>query len=170
MEQSMTLIQLSGFSSLFEVAVGINLVFSVWNTLRENALNSFNIKSVSYQITLQAKLGDKFENSRCSVKFENKTSKYKRNLEFLSTLAKWGGLSISIFLLILLVFLGFNQNIMVSKSVCLYLSALSILPSALFLIIGQLYVFYISWKIESFMEQQADAVADWESVYNSASS
>ncbi|WP_061011559.1 hypothetical protein [Photobacterium leiognathi] len=165
MNEAVDLIQLSGFSSLFEVAVGINLVFSAWNSLRDNALNKFNKRTDNHRITLQAKLGDKYDNSRCSVKFDTKVLRYKNNLENLSKCAKWGGMIISSLLLILLMYLGFDPNFSLTSSQCLIISLISVLPSALFLFLGQLYVGYANTSLESFMEQQTDAVADWENVY-----
>ncbi|EGR0319908.1 hypothetical protein FK208_18045, partial [Vibrio cholerae] len=129
MNEAVNLIQLSGFSSLFEVSVGINLVFSAWNTLRDNALNKFTCRTNNHQITLQAKLGDKYENSRCSVKFDTKVLGYKNRLEKLSKFAKWGGMFISSLLLFLLAYLGFYPDFSLTYSQCLIVCALSILPS-----------------------------------------
>lgn len=166
MNEAVDLIQLSGFSSLFEVAVGINLVFSAWDSLRDNALNKFNSRTDNHRITLQAKLGDKYDNSRCSVKFDTKVLGYKTTLEKLSKCAKWGGMFISALLLILLTYLGFEPNFSLTFPQCLIISLISVLPSVLFLLLGQLYVGYANSSLESFMEQQTDAVADWENVYS----
>ncbi|MGF1693987.1 hypothetical protein [Photobacterium kagoshimensis] len=166
MNDAVELIQLSGFSSLFEVAVGINLVFSAWDSLRDNALNKFNSRTENHQMTLQAKLGDKYDNSRCSVKFDTKVLGYKNKLETLSKFAKWGGMFISALLLLLLAYLGFYPNFSLTSYQCLMVSSISVLPSVLFLLIGQLYVGYANSSLESFMEQQTDAVADWENVYS----
>lgn len=159
------LIQLAGFSSLFEVAVGINLVFSTWDALRDNALNKLNIVTNDHKISLQAKIGDTYDTSRCSVKFESKVTYFKGKIKALSIFAKWVGLIISALLLTLLTYLGFNPDLTLEYTHCLLICIFSVLPSVFFLLIGQLYVKYASTKLESFMEQQKDAVDDWETVY-----
>ena len=165
MELSTLLVKLSGFSSIFEVAIGINLVFSVWNQLRDYALNAFNEKVNARKISLQARFGDVFLNTRTYQKLELKISSRQSNLSKLSKTAKWLGLAIAIFLIILLMYVGINQNFEVTGIMAVWLCALSLLPSTILLCLGHFYVFYSLSKVDGYIEQQEDALSDLETKY-----
>lgn len=165
MELSTLLVKLSGFSSIFEVAIGINLVFSVWNQLRDYALNAFNEKVNARKVSLQARFGDVCLNTRTYQKLESKINSRQLNLSRLSKAAKWLGLIIAVFLIILLICIGINQGLEVTGVMAIWLCVLSLLPSTLLLCLGHFYVFYSLSKVDGYIEQQEDALSDLETKY-----
>ncbi|MFM5637569.1 hypothetical protein ACET5Y_16150 [Aeromonas veronii] len=158
-------ISLANFTSFIEVFIGINLVFSVWDTLRKNALYNFEKKSKNHRISLQAKLGSSFDSGRCATKFDDKILSHTNFLSRLSIISKWIGLSISTALSISLIYLGFFPDIEIETNHALFFVLISALPSILLIAFGNAYVIYASYNIELFCSQQSDAIDDVKSSY-----
>ncbi|CAJ1889520.1 hypothetical protein OPFLODJI_03674 [Aeromonas hydrophila] len=158
-------ILLTNFTSFIEVFIGINLVFSVWDTLRKNALNNFDKKSKNHRISLQAKLGASFESGRCATKFDEKISQHSSFLSKLSILSKWIGLFISISLSTSLIYLGFFPLLELETKYAVFFVLATALPSLLLIVLGNIYVLYALHNIESFCNQQSDAIDDVKSSY-----
>jgi uncharacterized membrane protein SpoIIM required for sporulation len=168
MDSTIEVYKLTSFASLFEVAVAINLVFSTWSALRNKALLTFKDKASQFKVELKARIGDKYEGSRCSIKFEEKIMNYKVFLEKLSTVGNWTGLSVSLFLISLLLYLGFNPEFSLGFISTLSITLLSVLPTGIFLVLGKIYVDYSSKKIQEYIDQQTTAMDDLADAYDIA--
>ncbi|MEH8229706.1 hypothetical protein [Aeromonas veronii] len=160
-----TIIKLAQFSSFIEVFIGINLVFSIWETLRENASNKFKTKSEKHRVSLGAKLGKNFETGRCAAKFNQKIKEHSDRLQTLCSFSKWCGLVISCVLCLTLVVIGLNPEFEVEINAALIFIAITGLPSIFLLMVGNIYVLHAENDIEKFCNQQNDAIEDLKSTY-----
>lgn len=150
----------SNFTSLFEVAVGLNLVFAVWDGLRNQAVEKFKQLAEELDKTLELRLGNKYKNSRCATKFAEKQNCYVTTLEKLSKRAKFVGLIITAFLLVLLAYIGYFPDTSVSLLPITLLVLLATSVSPAFLIIGNYCVIDSKKKLEEFVQQQTTALDD----------
>ncbi|WP_429030814.1 hypothetical protein [Aeromonas veronii] len=155
---------ISNFSSLFEVAIGLNLVFSLWESLRNTASSKFTKISDDLAVELKALLGDEFEDSRCSMNFETKKDKYLLKLQRFSDIAKWIGLASTVILISVLIQTGLEPEYKITEKQLYLLLLISIGFTPLFITIGNIYVWYCKGKLIDFKEQQSIAFEDMKAV------
>lgn len=155
-----TVIMLSSFSSLIEVSVAINLVFSIWETLRLKAINRLNSKVEDFYEELSVILATPCSSeSRSSVSVEKKAQKYKKRLEKLANIAQATGLIISTILIICLIVLGF-KDISLTDTQAWMFSFFCVGPSALLIIVGNLYSSFCVQRLGEDVENKKDSLID----------
>lgn len=153
--------KLSDFSSLFEVAIALNLVFAVWDGLRNQATNKFKKVSSELNQAIQVMLGvETYPNSRIAAKFAEKEKKLLRELELLSNIAKFFGVLITVFLLGLLTFLGFKPDTMVNSLTAGAIAFTITCVSPLFLVYGNYRVHKGKNSLHEFKQHQTNALDD----------
>ncbi|HDY8132583.1 TPA: hypothetical protein RQL08_004411 [Vibrio vulnificus] len=167
-ETAVTLYNLANFSSLIEVAVGLNLVFSLWEELRHMAVSRFNRISTSLSTQLKAQLGERFENSRCASDFEAKHKRYSARLNSFSTFAKWSGLFCTALMVLTLVFIGFNPEYQVTYYPLCWLLFFAVVFTPLCLIMGNFYVSYSASRLDDFRKSQSSAIEDVKQLFENA--
>ncbi|EJG0483147.1 hypothetical protein AB8I23_004858 [Vibrio alginolyticus] len=167
-ETVITFYKLADFSSLIEVAVGLNLVFSLWEELRHMAVSRFNRISDELSTELKAQLGEKFENSRCASGFEAKRKRYALRLNRFSTFAKWSGLFCTAVMVLNLVFIGFNPDYQVTYYPLCWLLFFAVVFTPLCLITGNLYVSYSASRLDDFRKSQSSAIEDVKQLFENA--
>lgn len=159
-EPAEVLYNLAHFSSLLEVSVGINLVFSFWESLRNLAISKLTVTSVMMYEKLAANLGDEFKDSRCSAQFEMKKNSHLNRLGYLSFLARWIGILSTVLMILLLINVGFNPNTQVNFLQILVIIFFAVCISPLFLIIGNIYVYFAKSSVERYGNQQITSLED----------
>ncbi|MEZ8202001.1 hypothetical protein AB4622_22625 [Vibrio splendidus] len=151
---------LSAFASLFEVAIGINLVFSVWDTLRNQAVARFDVISKEMEQAISAVLGENYEGSRTATDFAVKQTRYINRLKGLSSFGKYSGLILTACLLALLAHLGFNPDFSLQDKYIYIILFFSVAFSPLFLLFGNLYTARCKNRLEEFKEQHSNIFLD----------
>jgi|GEM_PF-3055005 len=154
-----TMYELSGFSSLFEVAVGINLASSLWDGLKNNAINSFDSRMNDYRIELTSAL-DGITPERMCAKLERRSDRHKRRLIKAAQFGQKVGLGTCALLMGLLAFIGYAPNFEVTFFYASLFVSLSCLPILLILFSGQLYLRYSMYRINREMEEKQEDAKD----------
>ncbi|QYK07845.1 hypothetical protein [Shewanella mangrovisoli] len=154
------LYKLAQFSSLIEVSVGINLVFSVWESIRNLAV--IRLKDISDDIDkkLAAYLGPKYKNSRCSTDFQTKVDNHLGRLKTLSSVAKWTGLASTVIMVTILILIGFNPDFSVDLGSLLVIIFIAVFVSPLFMIVGNAYVYFVKSSVERYGQQWITSLED----------
>ncbi|WP_064791309.1 hypothetical protein [Shewanella woodyi] len=163
-EETISLHSLSHFASLFEIAVGINLVFAFWNSLHNAAIKNFTCISEGLSTTLRGAIGDTYVDSRTSLDFEELKVSFLQNLKLLSAIAKWAGLISTISMISLLIFIGFNQDYMVSTTIMYFIIFIAVCTSPLFIFMGNSYVSYAEKRLTTFSDTHLRAVMDVKKI------
>lgn len=159
-----TMYLLSSFSSLFEVAVGLNLVFSIWDGLRNQAVERFKKVADELNGSLELSLGTDYKNSRCAAKFSEKQNEQVNSLERLSWWAKVTGLSITALLITLLIFMGYMPETKLSFWPITILVGLSTVISPSFLVFGNYKVRRSRIMLEEYQQQQSNTFLDMKDL------
>lgn len=159
-----TLYVLSDFSSLFEVAIGLNLVFAIWEGLRNRAIVRFKLVALELENDLQANLGEKYKTSRCATKFSEKQDSLIKELENLAFIAKWCGYVIAATLVATLIVIGFLPKLEVHLSVISGLIFISVFVSPLLVALGSYNVNKSRTKLDEYKQQQSNAIADLQEL------
>lgn len=159
------LYKLAHFSSLIEVSVGINLVFSFWESLRNIAVIKFTELYNSIDSSLAASLGDSYRTSRSYTDFDKMAQYHLNNLRQLSMIAKWVGMFSTAFMLILLVTIGLNPDYTVNGNELLFIIAIAVIVSPTFLLFGNIYVYFSRAVVERFSSQIKSSVADIKNLF-----
>ena len=167
-DTAVTLYKLADFSSLIEVAVGLNLVFSLWEELRHMAVSRFNRISNELSTQLKAQLGERFDNSRCASDFEMKQKRYSSRLNGFSTFAKWSGLFCTALMVLILVFIGFNPDYQVTYYPLCWLLFFAVVFTPICLIMGNFYVSYSASRLDNFRKSQSSAIEDVKQLFENA--
>ncbi|ELO1772487.1 hypothetical protein QXB69_000519 [Vibrio fluvialis] len=157
-------VALSGFSSLFEVAIGINLATSLWDSLRNNAVISFDRRVDTFKLRITASCGT--PPARMCAKIESKAQKHKHRL---MTAAKWGhriGLTTCIFLVSLLIWLGFENNAVVTILQASAFTFFSFMPIVLLQLAGRVYLKYSIKRLERETAEYVDTVEEIKGLYS----
>ncbi|HGE8241355.1 hypothetical protein ACTG2S_01930 [Aeromonas sp. 82P] len=155
-----TLYLLSNFSSLFEVAVGLNLVFSMWDSLRNQAVERLKKISDELEKNLELNLGVNYKDSRCAQKFAEKKNEQLQRLEKLSQIAKIVGLLITSAIMLLLSCLGYLPEIAFSFWQIALAIVLSTLTSPSFLLWGNIQAKRSRAILEEHQKQQETTFLD----------
>ncbi|ENM5880730.1 hypothetical protein [Vibrio metoecus] len=158
--------QLTQFASLFEVAVGINLVFSIWETLRNQAITRYDTISLEMEKAISAVLGEKYEDSRTATEFAEKKTKYLNRLKAISTIGKFSGLTLTVCLIGLLAYLGFTPNFSLQGYYVYIFLFFSVAFSPLFLLLGNLYTAYSQSRLKEFKDQHTKVFLDLKDCVN----
>jgi len=153
-------IAVSNFSSLFEVAIGLNLVFAVWEAIRNQALNKFRVIATDLENDLALNLGENYKESRCATKFLEKQDGFIDTLEALAVAGKWSGVTVSAILVGVLIYIGYYPETSWSPWVVHSLVSMSVLVSPAFVIIGNYHVSKSKSKLEEFKQNQTNAMED----------
>lgn len=151
---------LSDFASLFEVAVSLNLVFAIWDDIRNNALQRFRRVSDSLNSELELTLGESYKNSRCANKFQEQQAIYIHRLETISVVAKLSGFIVATLLLFLIVLIGYQPALSVKFWVISSFVVISLVPTSFLLVAGYCVVKFSKDSLEAYKEQQTNAFKD----------
>lgn len=154
------LYQLSNFASLFEVAIGLNLVFAIWEGLRNQAIVRFKNVALELENDLRANLGERYKASRCATKFSEKQDGFIKELEIIAMTAKWCGFAISSILILTLIYIGFYPDLEVSFPLIVSLIIMAVFVSPVFMIVGNYHVRKSRIKLDEYKQQQSNAMAD----------
>jgi ABC-type protease/lipase transport system fused ATPase/permease subunit len=155
-----TAYKLAHFSSLLEVSVGINLVFSFWDTLRCLAVSKMQQISEDMSEKLSANLGDKYKDSRCQTQFDSKKNNQLKILETISSFAKWLGIISTIGIISLLIKVGLDPEFLITETQMYTMIFFAVVISPLFLLVGNLYVYYAKHVVESYGDQRITSLQD----------
>ncbi|EGR0593520.1 hypothetical protein V9K20_003657 [Vibrio cholerae] len=168
-ETTEILYKLSSFSSLIEVAVGLNLVFSLWEELRHMAITRFGKISDELSTQLKAQLGEKYDNSRCATEFDIKRNRYSTRLNCFSNFAKWSGLFCTALMVFVLAFIGFYPEYQVTFYPLCWLLFFAVAFTPFCLCLGNLYVTYSSSRLDDFRQSQSSAIEDVKQLFEATS-
>ncbi|PKG63650.1 MULTISPECIES: hypothetical protein [Pseudoalteromonas] len=157
---------LSDFASLFEVAVGLNLVFAVWDGLRNQAVERFREISNDVDKALELNLGKDYRTGRCASKYSSLQSSYLSTLEGISKYAKVLGLLVTALLLGVLAYIGYSPLEKVTFIPITILVVISTLVTPLFLVSGHLFVIRGKKKLLEFQQHQNNAFTDLQQFSN----
>lgn len=159
---------LANFSSLLEVAVALNLVFAVWDGLRNQALKQFQEKADELNLSLEANLGSDFKNGRCAKDFTDLREKYKSRLIRLSKIAKFFGVLVTLFLILLLSMIGYDQDIKITSLQADLIVFISTAISPIFLFFGYVVVLYFNKNLASECNRQIRTLEDLKNFSKAA--
>lgn len=151
---------LADFASLFEVAVGINLVFSVWDSLRNQAVAKFDVISQDLEKSMAATMGQSYSTSRVATEYSIKHTTYIKRMKLLSTIGKIIGLTATVGLVFLLIYLGFQPLTRIEAPTVLGIIFFSVGISPLFLAVGNIYARHCKNRLQYFQQQHTKVLLD----------
>lgn len=169
-EQVEVLYRLANFASLVEVSVGINLVFSFWDTLRNSAIIRFNEISKNNSKKMAAALGVNYSTSRFASDFDELVNGCLDTLSVIAFVGKWVGLLATCIMVILLMQIGLNPNYEISFLALCFILFVAVVLSPLFIVVGNLYVIYAKKAVEKYGSQTMTSLVNMKEFLTTSES
>ncbi|CAM3218546.1 hypothetical protein [Shewanella pealeana] len=156
------------FCSLFEVAVGINLLFSFWDALRNQAIRNFETICSDTGKKLQLSLGAAYLECRVSAKLDIKRLKYLGVINTLTKFGKYIGIFATCCLIGILICIGLAPELKISGMFLTCFIFLVVFSSPLCLLIANIYVWHAKGRLEEFGEQHDTVLKDLKDALDNA--
>lgn len=156
--------KLINFSSFIGVAVGLNLLFSFWESLRSMAISKFNKASDEMDDELKALLREDYDEARCVSELKGKLQFHLKNLNALKRFAKWIGVFITAILLCSLIWIGFEPELKCEAWELIVLIIVAVVISPVLLFTGEVYVYIATSKLNDFKNTHIRAIQDYRDL------
>ncbi|MER0302206.1 hypothetical protein [Vibrio vulnificus] len=154
------LLLLKEFAPVLSIAVGVNLVSSFWDAMRNKAVNRFDTQMELLHGELSHIFDTKCENLNTYQSIANKASGFKDNLIKLSRVSTIVGICVVVTLLGALALMGYDPHFKISSSIAHVLMFISFAPTATFMIIGYGYSSYAVRTLKGKCEDAKDTARD----------